>query len=35
MLQQVVAVGDQSHWNDSRHSCMASVRFADLAIAGS
>ena len=35
MLHQIVAVGDQSHWNDSRHSCMASVRFADLAVAGS
>jgi PmbA protein len=34
MFQYIVAVGDSSHWNDSRHSCMASVRFADLAIAG-
>lgn len=34
MLSNVVSVSDTAQWTDSRQSCMATVRFADLAISG-
>lgn len=34
MLNNIVAVGDQPRWDRSKESCMAAIRFADLAISG-
>lgn len=35
MLNNIVAVGDQTRWDRSKESCMAPIRFANLAISGS
>lgn len=34
MLNNIVAVGNQTRWDRSKESCMATIRFADLAISG-
>lgn len=34
MLGAIRAIGDQMRWEDQKQSCMAPVRFADLAISG-
>ncbi len=34
MFNRVVNVGNQMLWNDSRSSCMAAIRFADLSVTG-